>query len=428
MTETRTTKTSARPRRSPLLRNLVLAGAAFLAALVICELLLRLLGVSYRVFVWTDPVRGMSHIPGAEGGPRLSDGRYWIKINSDGWRGPERSLEHPEGTFRVALLGDSFIEGFEVPLEQTAGAVLERRLSALRGTPVEVLNFGEGGYGTTEELLTLQHEVWKYSPDLVLLGMTTGNDISDNYRRLKRIDYVPYFVFRGADLVLDTSFRQSKAYRKRALWTRRLLQVVQYSRLAQLVNRIRHVQRQTGRQRDNAAALPGDEVGLRDEVMLPPATPDWQEAWRVTEGLLGLMRDECRRKQTPFAIVTLSRGIQVTPIRERKEKFLRQLGAEDLFYPERRLNEFGRREGIPVFNLAPPMSRLAEKHHVFFHADHDDLGVGHWSEAGNRAAGELMASWLAESWPAIRGGTPSPQAIGKLPSSRASRRAPSGSR
>lgn len=366
-----------------------------LAGLLVCELLLRLLGISYPVFVWTDPVRGVAHIPGAKS-PNKFDGHSWIEINSDGWRGPDVALKHPTGTFRIALLGDSFIEGFEVPFEQTAGEVLERRLSALRGTPVEVLNFGEGGYGTTQELLTLQHEVWKYSPDLVLLAVTTGNDISDNYRPLKKTDYVPYHVFRGTDLVLDTTFLLSKGYRSRAFWTRTWLGVVQHSYLAQLVNRVRHLGRKGERQQENAGGAPGDEVGLRDEVQLPPTTPDWQEAWRVTEGILHLMGDECRKKHTPFAIVTLTRGIQVTPVQERKDKFLRELGAKDLYYPERRLDEFGKREGIPVFNLAPPMAKLAEERQVYFHADHENLGTGHWNQEGHRVVGELIASWLAE--------------------------------
>ena len=119
---------------------------------------------------------------GRTGGQRLRDGHFWVEINSDGLRGPEIPLQHPPGTFRIALLGDSFMEAFEVPFEKTVGEVLGRRLSTLRGTPVEVLNFGVGGYGTAQEELTLRHEVWKYSPDLVLLAVTTGNDISDNYR------------------------------------------------------------------------------------------------------------------------------------------------------------------------------------------------------------------------------------------------------
>jgi lysophospholipase L1-like esterase len=399
MTDIRTATTSGRRRGwSQLAGNLVLAGASVLAGLVVCELLLRLLGVSYPVYVWVHPVRGVGHIPGVKSAKQF-EGHSWIEINSDGWRGPEPALKPPPGTFRIALLGDSYIEAFEVPYEKTVGELMEARLSALRGTPVEVLNFGNGGYGTTQHLLTLQHEVWKYSPDLVLLAVTTGNDISDNYRPLKRTDYVPYHVFRGEDLVLDSSFLRSKGYRRRALWTRELRAVVQYSRLAQLVNRVRHTGNTSERLRVNARGAPGDEVGLRDEVQLPPTTPGWQEAWRVTEGLLGLMRDECRRKDTPFAIVTLTRGIQVTPVRQRKEEFLRQLGAKDLYYPERRLAEFGKREGIPVLNLAPDMARQAEERQVYFHVHHDSLGIGHWSEAGHQAAGELIARWLAEEFP-----------------------------
>jgi lysophospholipase L1-like esterase len=377
-----------------VLRNLALAGTALLVALLVCEALLRLLGVSYPVYVWTDPIRGVSFIPGAKS-LRQYQGRSWIEINSDGMRGPDVALEQAPGTYRIALLGDSFIEGFGVPFEMTAGEVLERRLSALRGTPVEVLNFGKGGYGTTQELLTLRDQVWKYSPDLVLLAVTTGNDISDNYRPLKRVDYVPYHVFRDGNLVVDTSFLQSPGYRSRAFWTRRLAGVLQYSRLAQLINRSRHLARREQRHRENEAGGEGDEVGLRDEVQLPPPTPDWHEAWRVTEGVLRLMRDECRSKQTPFAVVTLTRGIQVTPVREKQEKFLRQLGAKDLYYPERRLAEFGRQESIPVYNLAPVMAQQAQQHRVFFHAENGVLGVGHWNEEGHRAAGELIASWLA---------------------------------
>ncbi len=378
-----------------------------MASLLLCEILLRVLGISYPVFVWTDPIRGAAHVPGART-EREYNGHPWVEINSDGLRGPEIALERSPGTIRIALLGDSFIEAFEVPFEKTIGELLARRLSALQDTPVEVLNFGHGGYGTTQQLLTLQHEVWKYSPDLILLAMTLGNDISDNYRPLKQSDYVPYHVFRDTALVVDSSFLQSPGYRSRALWTRKLLGLVQHSRLVQLVNRVRHLRRRVEYQRRSAAVAPGEEVGLRDEVNLPPTSPDWHEAWRVTEGVLRLMRDECRRNATPFAVVTLTRGMQVTPLREQRQKFLAQLGAKDLYYPERRVAALGEREGIPVLNLAPDMAKQAEERQVFFHAAGDSLGTGHWNEAGHQAAAELIASWLAREWPTLRGSPSKP--------------------
>jgi hypothetical protein len=379
---------------SPLVANSLLVLAAVVSGLLLCELLLRLFGVSYPVLDWTDPVRGVSFIPGARSAPR-GDGRSTIEINSDGLRGPDTPLARKPGTYRIALIGDSFVAGFDVRFPQTAGEVLARRLTALRGSPVEVLNFGHGGYGTTQEFLTLQHEVWKYSPDLVLVGVTTGNDISDNYRPLKRSDYIPYFVYEGDRLVLDTTFLQAPGYRSRAFWTRELIAVMQHSRLAQLINRSRHLQRRTERNQRNKGEDTEDEVGLRDEVQLPPATPEWAEAWRITEGVLVLMRDECRQHDTPFGVVTLTRGIQVSPDKEKKERFLRQLGATDMFYPERRIADLGKREGIPVLNLAPAMAKEAEERQVYFHSFNDQMGVGHWNVEGNRAAGELIATWVA---------------------------------
>jgi lysophospholipase L1-like esterase len=377
------------------MKELALMGAALILSLVVGELLLRLVGISHPVFVRADAVRGAAHIEGAKGWHR-SEGQSWVEINRDGMRGPEVAVEKRVGTFRVALLGDSYIEAVQVPFEKTVGEVLERRLSALRGGTVEVLNFGVGGYGTTQALLTLQHKVWKYSPDLILLAVTTGNDISDNYRPLKRVENVPYHVFRGSNLAVDTSFLQSKEYRDRSTWmSRMLLGLVQHSRLVQLANQVRHSRRASQRQQDRGGATP-DELGLDDNIYLPPSPQgDWHQAWTITEGVLRLMRDECRNKRTPFAIVTLTHGIQVHPLREEREKRLRRLGVKDLHYPDRRLAEFGRREGVPVLNLASPMAKQAEERQVFFHGFDGRLGRGHWNQAGHQVAAELLASWIA---------------------------------
>ncbi len=374
--------------------NLALGIGAVLASLLLCELLLRILGVSFTVFVWTDPVRGVAHIPGVRGRERETDGRALVEINSDGLRGPEAALDPPSGTFRIALLGDSYIEAFEVPYARTVGEVLEKELSRLTGGPVEVLNFGVGGYGTAQQLLTLRHEVWKYAPDLVLLAITTGNDISDNYRPLKRVDYVPYYVYQGEQLVLDTSYLQSEGYRARAIGTKMLRGAVQHSRLVQLLNRVRNLRRRGERQRYQAGGTE-QEAGLHEEVYLPPATPEWQAAWKLTEGLLRLIRDECRTKQTPCAIITLTAGNQVSPQPEKKEALRRRLGVKDLYYPERRLSEFAKGEGIPLLALAPIMAEDAEKRKVFFHSHYNVPGTGHWNPEGHRVAGNLIAAWLA---------------------------------
>jgi hypothetical protein len=78
--------------------------------------------------------------------------------------------------------------------------------AAFTGKKLEIINFGVSGYGTTQELLTLRERVWDYAPDLVLLAMTTNNDITDNLRAFKKTDQIPYFVYRDGQLILDDSF------------------------------------------------------------------------------------------------------------------------------------------------------------------------------------------------------------------------------
>src|SRR4029077_3371555 len=113
-------------------------------------------------------------------------------------------------------LGDSYPEAFPVPVEEAFWSIMEKKLQecgAFGGRRVEVINFGVSGYGTAQELLTLREHVWQYTPDIVMLTVTTNNDISDNLRALKKTDEIPYFIYREGRLTLDDSFQESHGFR-----------------------------------------------------------------------------------------------------------------------------------------------------------------------------------------------------------------------
>src|ERR1700749_992120 len=202
----------------PRLRvKLAFVAASVVVSLLIFEVFLRATGFTYPVFYQPDEVRGYSLRPGMEGWYR-KEGEAFIRINSDGLRDREHAKQKPPGVFRIAVVGDSYAEAFQVEQEKAFWSVLERRLQdcqALAGRKVEVINFGVSGYGTAQELLTLREKVWNYSPDLVLLAVTTNNDVLDNSRALKVTDEIPYFVMSGDQLTLDDSFRRTAAFRLR---------------------------------------------------------------------------------------------------------------------------------------------------------------------------------------------------------------------
>jgi hypothetical protein len=108
------------------------------------------------------------------------DGTWEFVTNSKGLRDTrEFAYEKPAGVLRVLALGDSHTQGYEVRQDGTYAAALERWLAA-RGVRAEVLNAGVSGYSNAEALAFLEHEGYKYQPDVVVLGFY-ANDYQDNF-------------------------------------------------------------------------------------------------------------------------------------------------------------------------------------------------------------------------------------------------------
>jgi len=388
-------------RRTRLLAFLI--STAF--ALLVAEVALRIAGVSYPNFYGPDPDRGWALRPGAHGRWR-KEGDADVRINRDGLRDAEHPVAKPPGEVRIAVLGDSCVESLQVPVEKTFWSLLETELarcpavSGGGGRRVEALDFGVSGYGTAQELITLQRRVWKYDPDLVLLAFYSGNDVRNNWRPLELDPARPYLIPQpNGSLALDDSFRQTEGYRLRRTWAGGLVYwAFDHSRVMQL-----------GKQAKSAAdgwigawkasgvkeRPAGTELGLDDAVYLPPKDPEWTGAWRTTEAILAAARDEAAAHRTPFAVVSLTTPMQVNPDPVVRQAFMKQLGTETLSYPDERLAAFGRRERIPVLTLAPALQRLAEREKVFLHGFPNTApGEGHWNERGHAAAAAEMAGWV----------------------------------
>lgn len=109
------------------------------------------------------------------------DGSWKFKINKQGFRSNyDFEYEKKPGTLRILVLGDSHTQGFEVRQDYTYSAILEKYLNS-HGVKAEVYNMGIAGFSTAEELIFLENEGVKYSPDIVILGFF-ANDLEDNVK------------------------------------------------------------------------------------------------------------------------------------------------------------------------------------------------------------------------------------------------------
>lgn len=138
------------------------------------------------------------------------------KINSYGWRDKEWSLKKPQNTFRIAVLGDSMVEAYQVESDKTFLSLAENQLN---NTPnqdikVELMNFGRSGFTQSEEFLVLQKEVDRFSPDMVVLFFLPSNDIEDVSQETSTELRRPFYhISENGQLVLDTNFVNLRQYK-----------------------------------------------------------------------------------------------------------------------------------------------------------------------------------------------------------------------
>ncbi len=114
-----------------------------------------------------------------------------ININSRGLRDYEYTVEKPEDVFRIIVLGDSFTFGQGVELNETYLKILERKINALpTEEDYEVLNFGVPGYHLSTEAEQFKVKALRYSPDLIIVGVTLSNEFKENYHSSHRLDCI----------------------------------------------------------------------------------------------------------------------------------------------------------------------------------------------------------------------------------------------
>ena len=392
--------------------NIGITIATFIFTLIVGEIGLRIAGIEHpppprtdeeseinSLYTSKNPHRGWAGNPNAtsfwtgEGIPSE------LKMNSEGFRDYERSKIKPENGLRIALLGDSFTEAVHVKLEDTYGAIIEQKLQqcpVLKDQKVEVMNFGVQGYGTAQELMTLRHHVWDYKPDLVILAFYAANDLRNNYRPLDH-DYLrPYFVHKNGQLVADMSFRTMKPW-ERGSYVFSMVDIlpiwlVRNSRILQLIRKV------------DMDAKPRQFLNNYGQTIIsfyqkPQANSDWDKAWQITEDLIKLMRDEVYEKGANFMLIAISDSHQVHPDLQYRENFKNNHNLSDLYYPDKRIEAFGKQENIPVYILAGPLGNEAKKTgKCLYGFDNAEPCGGHWNIQGHKFVGEIMSNYLCDKY------------------------------
>ena len=102
-----------------------------------------------------------------------------FNINRNGWNSKydEYCVEKPDQVFRVAIIGDSYVEAFQVDYNESLAEQLE---DAVGNGNLQAYRFGISGAPLSQYLHILRKEALRYSPDLVVIVLV-HNDFDESY-------------------------------------------------------------------------------------------------------------------------------------------------------------------------------------------------------------------------------------------------------
>jgi lysophospholipase L1-like esterase len=354
---------------------------------------------------------------------------YDFVANRLGLRGADVPFQKPPGTFRIVIIGDSFVAGYGVADENLFTRRLEQQLQALpvsngkaenpqgavpaRPGRIEVVNLGRVGTSTVRELDLYETLGRKFQPDLVILAYYLGNDLAEVVQEQTHAELaqwhpsgisrrLAYFLF--PNLYLELAIVRQSRRQLRDFTPRTEAEIV-----ADLDSEARARGREPGAALANYHALAPE---LRSDVMagllseqriidsciepdrlvraLDPDDASFDSAWQRTRQHLDLLQQAVRRDGARLAVTAIPAPFQL----DRKSfEFHKSLGyevREDWLHSiprtARALDDWAQEAQVPWLDLTGPFRESGET--LYFVED------VHWNPAGNARAAEAVADFL----------------------------------
>jgi lysophospholipase L1-like esterase len=266
------------------------------------------------------------------------------------------------------LLGDSFIEGVWLPVQQRLSDLLEQNLG------IEMMNFGVSNAGTTQYLLIYKYLASSFSHSLVLCGILPANDFRENDYREGLVSetyrYRPYLVGRYPDYEI-TYYNKEFFWHDGMRWPwnvqlRGFLANFSMSyRTASYIKQILH----NDREQTKCGRSWYYDYNRRD--------------WNIMRWTIEKLHCLAAQKDAQLLVFTIPVWIDILRYR--------RIGSSPL---SKDFEELANDVGFTYVDLLPgfvsEVSRLGSnaEEHLFIRND------GHWSAEGNKLAFEILAPYV----------------------------------
>lgn len=327
--------------------------ASFLVVLIMCDLFIWSAGITTlsSTEFYEDIGRGrrknMEYIYFNEG---IGMGHY----NAFRYAGEAYSPERTPNTFRVALLGDSYVESIQVFERHYFGKVAEQELEKKKPClDYEVLNFGRSGSDIGDDYAYQELFTNHFQPDLTVYLVSTDDLKLKYYDPLR-----PKTVLEKGQLVINQEYDPDVLAKYQAT-----KYGIQHSTLIHMLN--------NGRKKTKEVPVGSVLLGKVYE-------------WFTTDS------DQKPLNNDPFTLDPVTREI----IKALRGQQVMMVNRGDEPFPSCFL-DLCMANGIPVFDLSPVLTRMKEDGRNP-HQWPASGKYGHWNHEAHQEVGKALAGFISE--------------------------------
>ena len=186
--------------------KILLFGLTFGLCCLVLDLFLNWGGIITPIWSYIDAKKGHTMVPDQRV-VFFKEGFIMTKTNSAGYLGPAYPIEKEQGKIRVALVGNSYIQGFHLFERWHFAEVLRQQLEEKYPGKYEIMNFGQARFNLSDQYYYYENFVKDYQPDITLF-FCRPVEIVVKFERMG-----PYYELKDGELAINRDFLDKGTYK-----------------------------------------------------------------------------------------------------------------------------------------------------------------------------------------------------------------------
>jgi hypothetical protein len=285
------------------------------------------------------------------------------RINNDGWNSPiDYTPAKTPGVKRIAVIGDSYIEAWQVDAEKKYPSLLDKML----GDKYEVYSFGVSASPLSQYVHMSRYVEKKYSPDVYIFNLVHN----DFHQSINGLTYTPFMM--TVKLNADSTFTEVQPVKPERAYSKMpagdLLKKSSFFRYVyeNLQLKQRFISKAGAKEVEMNVPV-SDMMNKKDSIR------------RVTAYLLGRIKAELGGKEIIFVMDAPRQNI-----------YHNDLAASKVAWLNETVGGYCKDLGMDFIDLTPYMEEDYKKNQTHFESKYDN----HWSQYGHQFVANVVYNYF----------------------------------